>query len=297
MKHIKPVVLIWLPFLAVLVSSMALYNVRFVELNDSRMVATSDYNYAVTSPKLLVKNWRSVSVNGDNVLIVTTTGQKIPSSRTTLGDQDMGLIEGVRNEIGNSNGGYSHVTSTGGLVGGSSFTTSTSGGSSSSFSSSTSGQFSLANGLNRKDLSVNMRDENNFSVSRSDFPFNWSTVFFNGDFVTFVYRDGQVHMLTMLALEPDQLDSINRLKQEVKEMQRAQTRQLTNTIQQSADMVSNVFSNIMGTFPKPPDYRAAVGDMFGDSFPFGPKNSPFSAAAGWPFSGNGPFAGAFVGPF
>lgn len=272
-----------------IVTSMELFNVKFFEQKDSKLVATSNYNYAISSPKLLSKNWRAVSVNGDDILVVTTIGEKIIMNKTQFGDANKLLVETLRDEISNSNsGGYMHISSGGsGSLGGSNFMMSSNsgGGSTSSSFSSAANQFSSFSG--GQDNSVNMKDDDNFSVARSDLPFNWSRVFFNGDMVTFVFRNGDVHMLTLNSVDPVQAEALTKLKKEVKEMQLAQGQQFSNTMRHSLDMVSNIFNNIMGKFPKPPDFQSSVGNMFGNNFPFGSNNSPFS---GWPFSGTGAFA-------
>lgn len=268
---------------------MDLNNVKFVEHNESRLVATSNYNYAITGPKLLTKNWRTVSVNGDKILIITTTNEVISKTRTEMDESDKQLIEGLRDEIGSGGPqGAGYVTSMSGGTSGGTMMMSSNRGSGSSFSSSSS---SVQQSSNTGGMSVNMRDDNNFSVSKSDLPYNWSTVFVNGDLITFITRDGEVEMRTLVSLDGDRLAVVNKLKQELKDMQRNQEQQISSTMQNSVDMVSNVFSNIMSNFPKPPSYKSAVGNMFGDNFPFGSSNSPFSAASGWPFGGGG---GAFA---
>lgn len=281
---------------------MDLFNVKFIERDGCRLIATSNYNYAMISPKIAVKNWRTVSVNGDKVLIVTNSGEIITRSRIDLGEPDRAFLESLRDEIANSNYGYSHTYSGGGFSGGGMgggmiSSSSMSGDSSTSFSSSTGGftSTSISNGgqggsFQANDLSVNMRDETNFSVSKSDLPFNWSRVFFSNDLVTFVYRDGTVEMRPISSLSPSQLEATEKLRLEVRAMQRSQSQQFSNTMQHSMDMVSNIFSSIMGQFPKPPSYSSAVGGMFGNNFPFGPDNSPFAASSGWPLSGGGAFA-------
>lgn len=284
-------------------ASMNLSNVRLVEQNGARLVATSNYNYAIASPKLSTKNWRTASVNGDRVLITTLAGEKIVTTKTQLAEVDRLLIENLRDEIGNSNSGYTHYSSAGGVGGGglsgsnivmssSSNGHSTSSNSfSSSSTSSTGGGFqSITQGgqggsIQANGLSVNVRDEDNFSVSKTDLPFGWSQVFYNGDLVTVVTREGEVDMRPLKAMDPAQLESLTKLKLEVKEMQKRQMQQISDTMKTSMDMVSNVFSNVMGNFPKPPSYESAVGNMFGNNFPFGPNNSPFSSSSGWPFGG------------
>lgn len=294
------------------VSSMNLSNVRLVEQNGSRLVATSNYNYGIASPKLATKNWRTVSVNGDRVMMITLTGEKIVTTKGQLGEVDRLFIENLRDEIGDSNGGFTHYTAAGGSGGDFSsgnimMSSSLNGGTgasnsfSSSSSSSTGGTFQSVNqgigggSIQANGLSVNIRDDDNFSVSKTDLPFNWSRVFFNGDVAAIVTRDGEVDMRPLNSMEPSQLNALTGLKQEVKEMQKKQMQQFSETMQNSMDMVSNVFNNVMGNFPRPPSYQSAVGNMFGNNFPFGPNNSPFSSSSGWPFGGSGAAVGGSGG--
>lgn len=283
---------------------MELFQVKLIEQDNSRLIATSNYNYAITSPKLAPRNWRTVSVNGDKVSVTALNGEQQVMSRAALGEAGMLFIESLRDEVANSNGGYSHVSTASSGGGGSSgfmmssnMGGSTSGGSSSSSSSYSTGGHQTSSLFGASgEMSYNMKDKDNFSVSRSDFPFGWSRVFFNGDLVTMIYRNGDVVMMPLTALEADKLDAINRIRNEVVEMQRTQSQQMSNTMQHSMDMISNVFNNIMGSFPKPPDYQSSVGPMFGNNFPFGPNNSPFSASSGYPFAtGGGASAVAFAG--
>lgn len=213
-------------------------------------------------------------------MAVSLTGERLLMTRASLNAADRLFIESLRDEIANTNGAFVYTsTAAGSVPGGFIMSGSTTSGSStmssSSFSSSTGGTNSQA------DMSYNMRDKNNFSIARSDLPFNWSRVFFNDDMVTLVHRDGKVLMLPIAALDPAQLEAINKLKRDLGEMQRNQE----TTMQNSMNMVSGVFNNIMNQFPRPPSYQSAVGGMFGKNFPFGPNNNPFNALSGWPFGG------------
>lgn len=272
----------------ILVSSMSLFDIKLVESNDSRLVATSNYNYAISSPKLSAKNWMAVSVNGDNISIITTAGEKLSRTKQELGEPDRLFLESIRDEISNNNNGFTHMSwSNGGSGGTFSGSTMMSSGNvggfgSASFSSSSGSGF---NSLQMNDMNVNMRDDNNFSISKSSLPFNWSRVFFNGELVTIVYRDGEVKMQPMNAFDASQSDIIKNLKIEMKNYQATQMQQVSSTMQNSMDMVNNIFGNIMGSFPKPPSFQSSgSSSMFGNNFPFGNNNSPFNS---WPFSGGG----------
>lgn len=279
--------LIALIFALAPILTMDLIAVKFIEKNGSTLVASSNMNYAIASPKLLSKNWRSVSVNGDNVLIILSTKEKLQESYSRLTEEDRNFLEELRDEISRGNNVYTHVSSG---SRGSNYLSS----SDTSQVSSSSTSLSVSSG-HGKEESVNVRDENNFSVARSDLPMNWSRVFFIGDLIAMVYRTGEIRMMSIDLLDSEELAAVTQLKSEVKELQNKHAQQVSSTMKQSMDMVSNVFNNIMGRFPQPPNYQSAVGNIFGDNFPFGPNNSPFASSAGWPFNGNGAFAYARAG--
>lgn len=282
-------------------NAMELFQVKSVDLNDSKLVATSNYNYAISSPRLLARNWRVVSVNGDSVELITTTGEKSVTNKSALDAEAVLFVERLRDELAASTSGVTSISSGGSSGISSNFVTNSNGfggsaGSSASFSSSSTSEQMSSSNLDGtvNDMSLNMRDESNFSVSRSRLPFNWARVFYGGgsgaDTITFVYKDGEVRMSILAALSPPEREAVERLRQEVKEMQQLQAKQFSQTMQQSVDMVSNVFGNIMGAagnLPRPPDYASSVSPLFGNNFPFGTSNSPFSEAAGWPFAGSG----------
>lgn len=316
-----------------LVQSMGYFQVKINENNDgSRLIATSSYNYALTSPKLLAaKSWRAVSVNGEQVMSIIKRSdggageeEKLTNmNKADLSVAELELIEQCRNELLDSQrsgtssytyvsaGGPSlaasgtHTSSSsfgggGGSVGGammmsSGFSSSSGGSTTTSFSSSSSGggnsetsTSTIGGSGSATGTTHSYHDGENFSVSKSEMPFGWSRVFVNGDLITIIYKDnGEVKMLTKQTMSADELAAIEQLRRDVADMSRKQTEQVVNTMQQSVDMVSNVFNNIMGRFPRPPDYRSAVGNTFGSSFPFGPNNSPFSSQSGWPFGGGG----------
>lgn len=269
---------------------MELFHVKFIDQGDTKLAATSNWNYALASPKLAARNWQSVSVNGDDVVAIGTDGgQRIVTTKTELGLEGVQFIESLRDEIADGNWRRptsSSAATTAGSLDSSGFAMSSGTGLSSATLSSggvgeTTSVSSSSNGPNGMSFSV--RDQNNFSVSKSDLPFRWSRVLLSGELVILVSKGGEVQMAPLASLEPDQREAIERLRRDVVEMQRSQQEQFSNTMKQSMDMVSNVFANIMSNFPRPPDYSSSVGDLFGDSFPFGPNNSPFNS---WPFGGS-----------
>lgn len=284
---------ILIPFLSIylLVSiarAMSLFSVKLVDLDGSRLVATSGTNFGLTSPRLASQNWRTVSVNGDNIMLITSSGEKVTTTKSALGLANVELIENLRDELANSKFGYTHISSLdGSMVSSSSngpgnFMMTSSSGSSNNqaISNSVSSSFSSMGATNSafdfKGMNVNMRDENNFSVSKSSMPFNWSRVYFNGDLVTVVYGDGRVEMQPLSSLDAEKAQFAQNLKREVKEMQKVENKQFQNTMQHTLGMVSNMINGISASLPKPPSFESAIGNMFGNDFPFGPNNNPFS---------------------
>lgn len=285
--------------MSILTMSLDLFSVKFIEYMDGRLVATSGNNFGITHSKLMAKNWRTVSVNGDKIFIVTTMGERLFKTRAEMGPADVQLLEELRDELANSHGGYSHISmmdgstsiSSGNGNGNFMMSSGTGGGfSSSSFSGGSMQSSSLQSGVGGtgsvfdiRGMNVNMRDDDNFSVSKMGLPFDWSRIFFNKDLVTAILRNGDVMMAPMTGLEPAQAEYLTTLRQEVKDIQKAQAQEFQNTMHHSMNMVSNIFNNVLGQLPKPPSMASSgISNMFGDSFPFGSNNSPFGN--GFPFN-------------
>lgn len=284
-----------------LVHNMDLFVIKSVEFGGSRLIATSGSNYAMTGPKLAKKNWKTVSVNGDNIFFVMLDGQKRSTTKREVGPADVEFIETVRDELSESKSGYIHVsTSDGSMVtsrgsdGISSGNFGSSGMSSSSYSSVSGGSFmnsrGASNSFDFNGMTVEMRDDDNFSVSKNSMPFGWLRVYFNSDLVTVVHKSGEIKMKPLSAFDSEQQKFLADLKVEAKERQRREKQQFHDTMQHTSDMVSGIFSNIAKNLPKPPSF-GPMSSMFGNDFPFGPNNSPFSSSAGWPFAGSFAFSG------
>lgn len=274
---------------------LPLFQVSQIKKNDDRLIATSPSNFAISSPKLGSKNWQTVSLNGDEVFVVTIDGQKQILTRSQLGPAEVAFIESLRDEISNS-----YTVAGGGLGGTYSIMSSTGSGTSSSYSSSsssTSGGTSMTSmssgggGPVHSGMSFSIGGDDNFSISKSDMPFDWYQVQVSGGIVSLIYNSGKVTMQPTASLEPQQLELINKLRDEAKAAQSVQSKMLVNTMQSSLGTVSNLFNSILSRLPKPPNYRDVVGDMFGNNFPFGPNNSPFEALS----RGSGAIASAGAG--
>lgn len=242
---------------AAYVTAMSLFNANYAERDGARLIATSNYNYAILSPALASKNWRTISVNGDRVMIITGSGQRQMRSRASLGP-DMMFVESLRDSIAEGNSAFSSMSmSTGG---GSGFV------SSSAMGSSGGGSSFSVNGM-----AVSMTDSSTFSVSKEGLPFNWQRVFYNGDIVTVITRRGDVYMQPMSTMPPAELQALNELKEQVLEMQRGQAQQFQNTMATSTNMISSIFNGIMGQMSN-------MMPGMGAGSPFGGGNGAFAFA-------------------
>lgn len=266
-------------------SSMELFSVKLVDLADSRLIATSGSNYALISPELLSKGWRTVSVNENDVYIVSITGQSKHISKNDFGPQAMETIETIRDRLAATNFGYTQISNIQGSSnsfgpGGNGVMVSNSNGNGNSMSSSSFSSSSMMSSSSGG-MSLNMRDENNFSVSKPNLPFNWSSLYYNGDIITMIFKNGTVQMQPINVLDIETIKIIEGIKNEASSMQKVENQQFQNTMKHTFDMVSNMFNDIASNMPKPPTFASMGGGMFGNNFPFGPNNNPFK---GWPFT-------------
>lgn len=278
------------------VSSMDLANVKYVEQGNARLIATSPTNYAIASPKLVAKGWVCVSVNNNQFTVMLPAGSK---KVATVTNEDEKFITSLRDEMSSSNTN-TIGSSTNGFGTNMMFNSNSNSGfssSSSSFSSSSGGGTNsfMSSGSDGA-LSVMWTDENNFSVSKTNFPYNYSRLFFNNDLVTKVYKDGKVIMKSIQGTEqsPEERDYLVKLKDEVKGMHNANLMQANNMVQNTFGSVASMLNGIMSGLPKPPDFSSSMGGIFGNNFPFGNNNSPFSSSSGFPFGSGAGGAGAFA---
>jgi len=276
----------------------SLFQVRFIEApNGSRLIATSNYNYAITTTQTEMgpkSSWLAISVNGDRVIMLTSEGQKTVATRDELGRDRMAQIEQMRDSIANGNLGqqfiYSDQFSGPSSVqmgpNGGGYSMSSSSSSSSFMSSQQIGQQQQQFGNSRANrISFSAKDENNFSISKSGLPFNWWRVFFNNNFLTFVYRNGAVISQSESNLSPQEAAAVNQLRGEVAELRRQQAAHFAAPMPPfPRPIMPNFFGANLGA-PLGPSFRPpSPTSMFGDNFPFGPNNSPLTADAGWPFA-------------
>lgn len=114
--------------------------------------------------------------------------------------------------------------------------------------------------------------------------------------MTKVYKDGRVIMKSIQGTEqsPEERDYLVKLKDEVKGMHNANLMQANNMVQNTFGSVASMLNGIMSGLPKPPDFSSSMGGIFGNNFPFGNNNSPFSSSSGFPFGSGAGGAGAFA---
>lgn len=225
-------------------SSSPSFDTQFVELDKDRMVRTSDANYAIFHHKLPA-DWRTVSVNGDEVTIAARDGHKhtkrmghlSADERDQLARASKELLAVVRSgPFGVHTQGPGPVRLTTYDRYGGTSTMGTSGSSSSSSSSSSSASTSAGG------LTVTRSGANAWVASKSDFGHNWQRVFLNDDIVTLVYKDATVKMLPSSLLHDGERDQLAELKREVDRSTKVSESLLANPM----DFVSKTLGNLFG---------------------------------------------------
>lgn len=264
-------------------STMSLFSVNVANRDGDHLVTTGPRNYAIAGPGLQKKNWRTVSVNGDQVKIVTTEGDRLEKKKSDLGEDEYAFIEKLRDDIAESKS--SSIASPDKNSG--SYMMSSAYRSGHTFSSSDGGSYMSSGGdnlvnFNMNGLAVSMRDKDHFSVSKTDMPYGWHRMELDGDVVTIVMKSGDVYSEPLSMMKPEEASAVEALRAEVCKLHEEQAKNLAHTMQTSTDMIHNIFQNVMSSMPRPPDF-GSMGGMFGETFPFGSMGSPFSASASWPF--------------
>lgn len=222
------------------------FDTNFVELDTSKMIHTSDSNYAICNHNF-PNNWRSVSVNGDELTIATRDNKYSTIKFSTLSASDSSALAAIKSTLTSViRLGPFNVKSTTGLAklttfdrNGGTSTMGTGGGSSSSSSSSSSSG----------GMSISKTGPNSFIISKQDFPFNWNRVFVNEDVATVVYRDGRVIMLPESLMKPDERAKLVELRAEVEKSSKAaedMTKSLTQSLNNPMDFVNKAFSGMFG---------------------------------------------------
>jgi len=224
------------------------FDTNFVELDESKMVHTSDMNFAIIQPGFPY-NWRTVSVNGDEIIIATkdnrsmrkTLGSLVPEERQSLEATKIGLTSVIKFGpfSARSRTGFAKLT-TFDRNGGSS-TSGTGGGASSSSSSSSS-----AGGGS---VTIQKTGPNSFIVSKQNFLFNWHRVFVDNDVVTIVYKNGRVVMLPEVLMMADEKQQIIALRQEIQQSGRVteqMQQQISRSLGSPMDFVNKFFGGMFG---------------------------------------------------
>lgn len=228
------------------------FDTNFVELDTSKMMMTSDSNYAICNHHF-PSNWRSISVNGDEVTISTKDKQVIVKKYSALTAEERSSLESIKGTLTpiirlgpfnvKSQTGFVKITTfdrnggTSTMGTGGSSSSSTSGSSSSSSSSSSGG------------MSIQRTGPDAFIVCKPDFPFNWQRVFVIEDVATAIYKDGRVIMLPQDLWRPDERAKLQALRQEV---------------DKATKVSSNFASSVSGSFKSPMEFvNKALGGIFG----------------------------------
>lgn len=265
--------------------SDAQFNVKYIDKGDSRLIATSLTNYAMTGAQLAVKGWKTVSVNGDQVLIITTSGDRLTTSKTALEETDRQVIESLRDELIKRETSRSlatdYIESEPVALRASSRSSSSS---SASFSSTLDGVTTSVRSepnYQSNEMSISMRDKDNFSIAKSNLPFNWAKVFFNGDLITMVKRDGTVLMEPMTTLDSTLKDPAEKLRAEVLDGQQGRPTQQAGLGPQ--DIFGNSGAGNSRQPPMNPFFGPIFGNVFGNNYPYGMSSSPYGPALGWPY--------------
>lgn len=179
----------------------------------------------------------SVSVNGDNIVILAPNCQAIVKSSQTLTDVERNLISSTKNQLGasgvNSQWGqrspvkYSSTRFT-----------------SNGISSQVAMNGMSNNNFNSNGASITKNDDGNYSIARPGLPNNLARVFLNNDVATFVYLDGQIQMKPIDCLQPSEQQLLQQLRLEVKQAEE-QFRLGMRNFQQNMQMMSQNLNHNM----------------------------------------------------
>lgn len=190
----------------------------------------------------------SVSVNGDEVVVVTKNGQLQVKKYHSLTAQEKKSIEAMKGSLSSvvrlgpfnvkSQTGFSKLTTFDRNGGTSTMGSGGSGSASSSSSSSSTGGATMSK-----------TGDNSFIISRQDFPFNWQRVFVNDDLVTVVYHDGRVSMIAESLMRADEKAKIAALRQDMEKSAKAaekMNKSLANSMKNPMDFVNKALSGMFG---------------------------------------------------
>lgn len=226
------------------------FDTNFVELDSSKMIATSESNWAICNHHFPA-NWRSVSVNGDDTTIATHDGQLISKKWGALTNEERNKVDSIKatlcavHKVGPANVKHKEFAKLTTFDRNGGISTQSVGGPGNGGSSSSSSSSSAATG----GTSIQRTSDKSFIITKPDFPFNWQRVFVNEDVATIVYNDAKVIMLPQNLMRNDEKQKIDELRAEV---------------DKSAKVAENLVVSIGGTFKKPMDFmNNAFGKIFG----------------------------------
>lgn len=227
-----------------------MFDTNYVELDSSKLIHTDNGHYAISDPHLPSK-WKMVSVNGDDVNIVSNDNISSEKRMKSLTSVEKAILTGVRSKLVEviHNGPY-NVKSSSNLVKLTTFDrnggTSTMGtGSSTSTGTSSSSSSSSSGG----GMTISRTGPNSYIVSKTDFPLNWQRIFVNEDHDTIVFKDGRVSMMPESLRKGEERVKLISLKQEV---------------DRSNKVGQNIANSMLKSMGNPFDFvNKAMGNMFG----------------------------------
>lgn len=179
--------------------------VRHIEADGSHLVDTLSQNFGLTSYNLQSLGWKTVSVNGNSVVIYNANCQASTRTLDSLNQQEVaqlklakGQLESIENPGGQMNQ-YSRYAVT--RIMGTNMNRSARNLASSS---------NIINGL-----SILKQDDNNYSITKPQMPNNLARFYMMNDVVTFVYLDGQVQMKPIACLNASEQQQVAQIKSEM----------------------------------------------------------------------------------
>lgn len=186
-----------------------------------------------------MKPLRSVSVNGNEFIAITSTCQTVTKGLNALSDAEKTILHTAKSQLESINGSKSPQLANGQLRYKSSIY-SRDGSQTSTSSMGTNNQALYQN----DGYSISSSDENNFTLAKPGMINNMARIFVNGDLLTIIYTDGSVRMKPMAcsSLDEQQLVQQSRLLLQQAEQQFKQSMQnLEWQMQQMKQNMQNQF--------------------------------------------------------
>ncbi|KAG9509493.1 hypothetical protein GZH46_01987 [Fragariocoptes setiger] len=190
------------------------YDTYFVEQNRMRMIKTSDSNYAIYNPDF-GSDWRSVSVNGDQVAVVSKSNQLSNRPLATLSAMERAQLTNCKSQLDSIiiNGPH-------GCGNPCKLTTFMRNGGTGSAGSGGSGSVSS---YSNETMSVSVYGDDEFIAAKSTFPLDWQRLFYLKNIAGIVYKNGRVNIKPVSALDPQEKAQVNEVQSEVKKHKKSQS--------------------------------------------------------------------------